>query len=448
MSSADLWEDNYPHGTPAGYDGGCQGGACPAGVAYGLSCKIAKAKSSGDFQYQKLVRSGASIPDIADALGLVGTEPTAPQAKKAPAKKPAPTPATALGGMPNAEAASKLHKAATVAAVHVDDFIEPAEHTPEKYLPAEGTEQAKVILAETEAAIAKQLVRETGVSEDDVDDAAAAAVAIASTTASEAPAPKPAEIRAWAIAKGYEVGAKGKLPQHIIDHYWEATGRLDETAVPAPEPAEPAATAEEPGEVTVEISINVPDLVIPEPAKRPDWGTIATSVDVEYARRWAVRLEQELARITEQFEEAQREADSMAQDFLNAFDKARELTDRLTRRTEQRDTAEERARIAERAAAFALTKWGQERAANEASHALIVGQAHTINQLSDALAPPRMILGFDGSDPDDRTWISKAIASRHYVVPDAEPPVAYYSEPSVAANDTSRIVPLPPHGGA
>lgn len=30
------------------------------------------------------------------------------------------------------------------------------------------------------------------------------------------------EIRAWALANGYQVGTRGRLPSHVKDAYWEA----------------------------------------------------------------------------------------------------------------------------------------------------------------------------------------------------------------------------------
>jgi hypothetical protein len=117
MSSADLLEDGFPHGTPEGYEQGCRGSACPAGAEYGLSCKTARLKSRSDYQYQRLAKTGATPAQIADALGLVGTSPTATPVKPATAvKKPKPTP-------------------------------DPAPHTPEPAGETLGTEvQSKTVL--------------------------------------------------------------------------------------------------------------------------------------------------------------------------------------------------------------------------------------------------------------------------------------------------------------
>ncbi|MFF2631985.1 histone-like nucleoid-structuring protein Lsr2 [Microbacterium sp. NPDC058021] len=90
MSAADRLEDSFPHGTADGYDAGCRGVICPAAVEHGLSCQRAKQLTAGDYQYQKLVRRGASPAEIAEALGLhpapTGTHPD--RRPKKPAKKP------------------------------------------------------------------------------------------------------------------------------------------------------------------------------------------------------------------------------------------------------------------------------------------------------------------------------------------------------------------------
>ncbi|WP_439593914.1 Lsr2 family DNA-binding protein [Microbacterium sp.] len=110
MSGADLWEDGYPHGTVEGYDGGCRGGSCPAGVEHGLSCKRAKALAAGDYRYKRLVKDGLKPAEIAEALKedphVPPPAPTRPSrditlessllttihAGKQPTPKPAPTP--------------------------------------------------------------------------------------------------------------------------------------------------------------------------------------------------------------------------------------------------------------------------------------------------------------------------------------------------------------------
>jgi hypothetical protein len=453
MSSADLWEDNYPHGTPEGYDGGCKGGACPAGVAYGLSCKTAKSKSNGDVQYRRLVKAGNSVPEIADALGLIGSDPSSAPAAKAPAKKPTPK-TVRESGMSMSDAAAALQRAAQVTAVRPEDvgIVDTAE--PKHGTPAEAT-TAIVADEKREARVAALKAHATTKSEQPTPTPAAAKEPTPTPTPAPAPAPKAGEIRAWAKAKGYDVGSTGKLPKYIVDDYWEKTGRL----TPAPSPsfeavAEPveiclickktgaanfecehpdahtpnaSATHDANGEptgdtepedtdVTVVITAEIPDEPEATTEERPDWGTIAARVDLEAARRWAVRFEQEYAHIEEKLaatetacEELSAQADKLLADVereqAEALRLAREYVDEfgknLTHQAHIEDLRERLATeqqlrgIAERAAALALTKWGEERAANEASHALIVGQAHTINTLTDCLAAPRWVTGVD-----------------------------------------------------
>jgi hypothetical protein len=81
MSSADLLEDGFPHGTRQGFENGCRGGACPAGIEHGLSCRRANMLAAGDYRYQKLSRAGATPAAIADELGL-NPEIASPAPKK------------------------------------------------------------------------------------------------------------------------------------------------------------------------------------------------------------------------------------------------------------------------------------------------------------------------------------------------------------------------------
>lgn len=70
MSSADLLEDGFPHGTRAGWDRGCRGAGCPSLLEHGLSCRRAKELDAGDYQYRKLAAAGRTPADIAVQLGL------------------------------------------------------------------------------------------------------------------------------------------------------------------------------------------------------------------------------------------------------------------------------------------------------------------------------------------------------------------------------------------
>lgn len=76
MSTQDLFDDDWPHthGTAEGFDAGCRGGACPADIEFGMSCKRAKTLSRGDFRYNRLVAAGRTPAEIAAELD--GREPT------------------------------------------------------------------------------------------------------------------------------------------------------------------------------------------------------------------------------------------------------------------------------------------------------------------------------------------------------------------------------------
>lgn len=383
MSGADLWEDNYPHGTVEGYNNGCKGGSCPAGVEYGLSCKTAKAKSHGDFQYQKLAKTGATVPEIAEALGLIGTAPSAPRTKKPSANKRTgnrPTPPAPQPEQPAADAPGEVSTSAD----------EGGRPVPEKYLPAEGSPQARQLW-----------------------DAAAKQIATASEPAAnqEVPTtppvpakPSTAEIRAWARGRGYEIGSKGAIPKRIRDHYDEAHGQANvgpaadagtTPAAPAVSkadvaPADPAsavtATAAPASDDTTPNSPTAVEMIQPHGA---DTATRQLLQERDRARATGIRLEQELAHVQELLEQERAEGMSVAQELLNEVGKVIALEERLDRRTRERDEAETRALVAERATTFILRKWAAERADAEAAHALILDQARTINHLSDALAPAR-----------------------------------------------------------
>lgn len=268
MSSADILDDSWPHthGTPDGFDNDCRTVHCPAGEQYGLSCKTAKQLARSDYQYQKLARTGATVPEIADALGLIGTGPaTAAATKKRPGqRKPAPTP------QPDA------------------DGIETEDATP------------------VEPTVTEPVVVEPGeLAEPETD-------AVDSTTTADEPAPAPTsrEIRAWAREKGYDVSTRGIIPTAIVEHYWDAHGLLDPTSTPM-----------SPG--TLSGSLVVEGTVVD--SARPDYGAMNLENDLaaatdriadlttelaiaqtelevaegerDRARDLAVRLEQELARL-------------------------------------------------------------------------------------------------------------------------------------------------------
>ncbi|WZH36263.1 MAG: hypothetical protein PIR02_16065 [Microbacterium enclense] len=109
MSSADLWEDGYPHGTVEGFDNGCRGGACPADTDIGMSCKRAKALAAGDFRYNRLVAAGKTPAEIAAIIDGRDTPTEAPAPKPAPKRKPkAPAPADVEAAAPITETPAEV----------------------------------------------------------------------------------------------------------------------------------------------------------------------------------------------------------------------------------------------------------------------------------------------------------------------------------------------------
>jgi len=60
MNGGDRWEDEFPHGTPHGFERGCRGRVCRGGAEYGQSCRAAFTRYAGDAAYRRLVLQGAS----------------------------------------------------------------------------------------------------------------------------------------------------------------------------------------------------------------------------------------------------------------------------------------------------------------------------------------------------------------------------------------------------
>ncbi len=265
MSAADLFEDGFPHGTPAGYAEGCKSGACPGRTDFGMSCRMAWQAERSDRRYRRLADEGAPPPVIALELGFVEPEQLQPAA------------------------------AVTVAAWRV----------PSTAAPATDVEAAAADLARA------------GVAPEEVADAAAAATALAEAPADAEPAKRragvdlsrPARIRRWARENGVQVGDMGPIRRAVIDAYDEAH------SIPAEpdEPTMPVLVVDYPnpasvGSTTVTVIDSVPEHTEhtePDPLPRPDFGQAMVDVDVESARRIAVRLEQELARVEEELEQAQ-----------------------------------------------------------------------------------------------------------------------------------------------
>lgn len=251
MSAADLFEDGFPHGTPQGYTDGCKSAACPGKAEFGMSCRMAWQAERSDRRYRRLADEGAPPPVIALELGLVEPEQLAPAAA---------------------------------------------------------------------VAVAAWRVAPTATSEDLVAAASTIALAGAGTVEEEVPAPprpdvdlsRPARIRQWARESGLQVGVMGPLPRAVITAYDEAHSTSQRSIEPEQKHAlvvdlpNPASV----GSITVETVQEVPEHsehTEPDPLPRPDFGQAMVDVDVERARRIAVRLEQELALTEEKLEAAEAE---------------------------------------------------------------------------------------------------------------------------------------------
>ncbi|WP_291053661.1 hypothetical protein [Herbiconiux sp.] len=58
----DLYEDGFPHGTKAGYERGCKGGACPNAFEGLTICRDAFMRYNRDYAYRKAVDAGETPP--------------------------------------------------------------------------------------------------------------------------------------------------------------------------------------------------------------------------------------------------------------------------------------------------------------------------------------------------------------------------------------------------
>ena len=60
MSTLDLLDDSFPHGTPDGYRRGCRTAACPALIP----CRTIHTRYAGDFSFAKLIDAGTPLAEI------------------------------------------------------------------------------------------------------------------------------------------------------------------------------------------------------------------------------------------------------------------------------------------------------------------------------------------------------------------------------------------------
>ncbi|WP_345750092.1 Lsr2 family DNA-binding protein [Microbacterium rhizophilus] len=204
MSSADLFEDGFPHGTPDGYDRGCRGSGCPGQLEWGLSCARAWIASKGDYRYNKLARQGLTPAEIAAEL----------DGRFYPAKTPTPTEEHTMTTKPAPKPAPPKVKA-------------PAP------TPVPDIAAAKADPIETAAANLVELGKaHTATSKPAEPETPTAPTQPAELTAAEK-RERNAQIRTWAREKGYTVGLKGPLPVEVIEHYDET----HRAAEPTPEEA-------------------------------------------------------------------------------------------------------------------------------------------------------------------------------------------------------------------
>lgn len=103
MSTLDLLDDSFPHGTPAGHRQGCRTAACPAVIP----CRTVYTRYVGDFTFARRLDAGMSLTEILEQDATARNvdrhrtrtapatpTPTPPKKRKTTATKkpPAPTP--------------------------------------------------------------------------------------------------------------------------------------------------------------------------------------------------------------------------------------------------------------------------------------------------------------------------------------------------------------------
>lgn len=108
------------HGTPEGYDAGCKGIGCPAGVEHGFSCSRAKVVAAREYNYKAMRARGASVAEIAAEFDISAGANATPASKQSARKPTTKTPKTKKeeAPMPSiAELAPELAEQITKAAV-------------------------------------------------------------------------------------------------------------------------------------------------------------------------------------------------------------------------------------------------------------------------------------------------------------------------------------------
>ena len=82
MSADILTDATYPHGTPAGFRGGCRGGACPAPV----TCRDVFTRYNGDYAFRKAVDAGIPVAEFIATEARIAETTRAAQAARRPAR--------------------------------------------------------------------------------------------------------------------------------------------------------------------------------------------------------------------------------------------------------------------------------------------------------------------------------------------------------------------------
>ncbi|MGX9348134.1 Lsr2 family DNA-binding protein [Microbacterium sp. KNMS] len=442
MSTTDLYAADFPHGTPAGYDNGCRSNtACPAFTEHGMSCATAKTKANGDYTVSRMFARGDDVATIAahvngapapattlaaalaDAQKAKAEKTTkAKPSKPTPAPKPAPAkpkapepevePAAAAEEQPKtaeqvtavaAKRAPKTRAARIRAWAKDKGYDVPARGTiareiVEHYNDTHPDDPADITVPAADA-WAGAVARATDTPEADVRAATAIA---APETASDLTTALAAARVAAAQAEARDADAS---PHAVILPDVVAGARVA-MATDGDSIAVAMASEDDPSKITV--------AALPAEAKpeRPDWGSVAESVDVERARAIAVRLEQELARAEEERDAAVSKLQAVSNMLavpspgpatLGVTDPlrlARRLVSRAAAYEELRNAALERAESADKERAEAVDR------AEAAEVALQVALKHwdkaldTIAQLHMEIDELNLALGErDGSNP-------------------------------------------------
>lgn len=290
MSSADLFEDGFPHGTVQGYLNGCRGSACPAGVEHGLSCKRAKQLDAGDYRYKRLTREGKTPSEIAAALAE----------KPHHTDKPAPDrQARHLAGL------DREFRDTPVVNTSAPFTERPPEETPAMPTPKDLAKTSKPLTA---APVEETIPYETA-------EGVVTAVDLDGTIHREKPpAQQPqlttdkwtagltryaktkvlSQIRDWCRTNGYpDVPTHGRIPQDALTAYDAAHGEISidivaDTTKLHEAPAEADLAAVEAEKLTTDAIAQIFDIPAEPLADEPH--PTATELAGERAREWSERM--------------------------------------------------------------------------------------------------------------------------------------------------------------